>query len=446
MNMVPSVINIFQEGGENVMNFFDTLQNGMDKFISPIARKMNESKIIKAIASGMMATIPVSIGVAAICVLVSLPIPGWTDIMTSTGISYIGNEIMAVTLSAMAIYLVINVSYNYAQAEGENGITSATISLGLFLMMMPVFIQGDGYFLQAIETKYIGSDGVFVGMVISILSAMAYCKLSKKNIKLKLPETVPPMVSNSLGPIFIAMIMFTFMAIVKYVFMITPYGDIFNFFNTLIVTPVLSFGASPSAVIIVYTFASLMWFFGVHPSPILSAYGAVLTIAGTANVTAFTNNDPLPYLAVMITYLCCYFSATGNTLGLSLCMTKAKSQRYRSMKAITLIPNLFNINEPVIFGVPVMLNPIFFLPMILCTLIPGLLGWLATTIIPFSYNPTIQMPWVTPSFITAFLQGGISFFLLIIVCIVITTLVWYPFFKMADNQAYQEEQNIKMES
>lgn len=421
------------------MNFFDKLQTVMEKVISPIAKKMNENKVIKALASGMIATMPVSLGVAAICVLVTLPIPGWTDIVNSAGFSYIGNEIMSVTLSALAIYLVINVAYNYAQAEGENGMTAATISLGIFLMMMPVFIEGKGYFLQAIETKYIGSDGIFVGMLISALSSMVYCKLCKKNLKLKLPESVPPMVTNSLSPIFIAIIMFTSMAVVKYLFYISPYNNIFNFFNSIIAAPILKFGATPAAIIAVYTFASLMWFFGVHPSPIISTYGVVLTTAMTANIEAFNAGNVLPYLSYYIIYLCLFFSGTGNTLGLTLCFSKAKSERYKSMKAISLVPNLFNINEPVIFGTPVILNPIFLIPMILNTLLPGLLGWAVTSFVTISINPTIEMPWVTPTFITAFIQGGIPLFLLILGCIVLTTIVWYPFFKIADDEALKEE-------
>lgn len=421
------------------MNFFDKLQSAMDKILSPIAVKMNASKTIKALSSGMLATMPVSLGVAAICVLVSLPIPGWTDFVASSGLSAVGNEIMMVTLSAMAIYLVINVPYQYAKNEGENGITCTTIALGVFLMMMPVFLQGKNYFFMAIETKYIGSDGIFVGMVLSIIVAKAYCYLCKKNLKLKLPDSVPPNVTNSLSPIFVSMIIFTVFFAIKYAISLTSYGNIFNLFNTLITTPIMKFGATPGAMIAVYVFASVMWFFGVHPSPILSTYGVVYTVCNTANIEAFTAGHALPYFTMAITYLCLYFSGTGNTLGLSLCMQKAKSERYKAMKAITLVPNLFNINEPVIFGVPVMLNPIFLIPMVLCTLIPGLIGYGISTLFTFSLNPSISLPWVTPTFITAFIQGGIPFFLIILVCIVITTAIWYVFFKMADNAALKEE-------
>ncbi len=182
-----------------------------------------------------------------------------------------------------------------------------------------------------------------------------------------------------------------------------------------------------------------MWFFGVHPSPILSAYSVVMTAVSTANTEAFTTNAALPYLYFTIIYYCLYFSGTGNTIGLSLCIQKAKSERFKALRGVTLVPNLFNINEPVIFGVPIMLNPVFFIPMILNTLIPGLIGWIATSIFKFALNPTIAMPWVTPTPITALLTGGIPLLLLVLLCIAVTTVIWYPFFKMADKQALAEE-------
>ncbi|MBQ9155042.1 MAG: PTS sugar transporter subunit IIC [Solobacterium sp.] len=417
----------------------DQIQSFMERFIGPLAAKMNASKTIQAIASGMMGTMPVSLGVTAICVLFSLPIPGLSEMASRTGLALAQNEIMMVTLSATAIYMVINIAYNYAKSNDENGMTCATISLAAFLMMMPVFIFGENYFLRAIQTQYIGADGIFVGMIMTILVSKAYCFLMKKNLKLRLPDSVPPNVSNSLSPIFVSMIILTSVFVLKYLFSLTSYGNIFNLFNTLISTPFMKFGSSPAALIFIYTFASMMWFFGVHPSPIISVYSVVMTTVAASNTAAFTAGEVMPYVYFQIIYYCLYFSGTGNTIGLSLCLQKAKSERLKALRAITLVPNLFNINEPVIFGVPVMLNPLFFIPMILNTLIPGLIGVAASKLMTFNYNPTITMPWVTPAPITGLLVGGIPLFLLILFCVAVTTLIWYPFFKMADNQALKEE-------
>lgn len=425
------------------MNFLNTLQSWMERFVSPLAEKMNASKAIQALASGMISTLTVSLGVAAICILVNLPIPGWDTLMAETGISTVGNEIMMVTLSSLAIYMVINVSYHYAKNEGQNGLTCATITTAVFLMMMPVFISGDGYFLSAIQTSLLGSDGIFVGMVISLSISAAYCWLCKKNIRLKLPDSVPPNVSESLGPVFVSMIIFSVMAVIKYLITLTPYGNIFTMLNTLIATPVMSVGATPGALIAVYTFASLMWFFGVHPSPIMSTNAVIYTACIAANITAFNAGEALPYFSYAVTYWCLFFGGTANTIGLTFCMWTAKSERFKSLKTVTMLPNIFNINEPVIFGTPVMLNPIFFVPMILCTLIPGLFGWWMSSIFTFPLNCGAEMPWVTPTIITAFVQGGIPMFLIILACVVITTLLWYPFFKIADDVAVKEEKEAE---
>jgi PTS system cellobiose-specific IIC component len=121
-------------------------------------------------------------------------------------------------------------------------------------------------------------------------------------------------------------------------------------------------------------------------------------------------------------------------------MFTAKSEKFKAMRGIMTVPNIFNINEPVIFGVPVMLNPIFFIPMILSAVVPGVIAMILCSIIPFNLNPTIMMPWVTPAPISALFAGGPVYMLILLVCIASSAVLYYPFFKVADNQAYEEEQ------
>lgn len=423
------------------MSFFNKMQSTMDKIVGPIAQKMNESKSIKALTAGMMGTMPIALGVAAISIIGNLPLPGLITFFEKIGLTLALNELLLVTISATAIYLVITVPYNYVKNEGENGLSAGIISLGAFLIMMPSIINIQGDVLAAIETKYIGSDGIFLGMVLSILVAKAYIWLCNKNLKIKLPESVPPMVTDSLSPIFISMIIFTILFLIKVFIASTSYGNIFYLFNTIVTTPLLSLGATPMSLIIVFTFASFMWFFGVHPSPIISTYAVIMTSVFITNVEAYAMGQPLPYLTFTIVFSCVYFSGTGNTLGLSLLLYTAKSQRYKAMKHLCFMPNFFNINEPMIFGIPIMLNTIFFIPMILNTLIPGLLGLLIASFYTFNPNVTIVLPWVTPSIITNLIVGGVPLFLLIVLCIIVTTVIWFPFFKIADKKACEEETN-----
>jgi PTS system cellobiose-specific IIC component len=92
-----------------------------------------------------------------------------------------------------------------------------------------------------------------------------------------------------------------------------------------------------------------------------------------------------------------------------------------------------------------MLNPLFFIPMLLSCIVPGLVALPLLNILPIAYNPTVQLPWVMPTFITALMQGGPLYMIVILICIAVTCVIWYPFFKIADNQAYAEEQALAAE-
>lgn len=425
------------------MSFQEKMQGTMERFFGPLSKKLSDSHIVKAISSGVLATMPVTLGVSAICIITNLPIPGWIEWLTSIGLYSASYEVMQATLSLLAIYIVGTISYNLAKIEGENGLTALVISMGCFLLLIPQYITGENYFFTAMESKYLGSDGVFVGIVLSIVVTKLYCFLMKKNIKLSMPDSVPPMVTNSLSPTFAAMIIFTLFFFIKWGITFTSYGNLFTMINTMIATPIMSFGATPSAVIIVYTLSSLLWFFGIHPSSIMGVYTPIMAMAITSDVAAFTAGKPLPYLAFEIVAMCVYIGGSANMVGLGVAMLKAKSERFKALRPIAFIPSVFNIVEPILFGVPCMLNPIFFIPMILATCVPGIIGLIAVSFLPITLNPTISLPWVTPVILTAFMKGGLSLGILIVVCSVVVIGIYYPFFKVADNQALKEELEMK---
>lgn len=395
---------------------FNKLQSFLEKFIGPIATKLNESLIVKGLSSGMMRTMPITLGVAVFAILVNLPIQPWLDFLINSGLSVVTQEIINVTMSMLAIYVVISVSSCYAKVNGESGLTASLISTGAFLCLMPQTVEGTDGIISALQTSYLGSNGIFVAMLIALLITNIYCWLCKKNIMLKLPDSVPPMVSQSMSPTFVSMIIFVIVLLVKYVVYLTPYGNVFDMLNSTVTQPILNVGGSPLALIGLYTFTNLLWFFGIHPSPIVSVYTPVLITCMTANVEAFmagTSSANLPHLVFMVVFITMNMGGNGNTLGLAIAMVNAKSERFKAMFKLSFIPCLFNINEPMVFGVPLMLNPIFFIPMVLTTPITGLL------------------------------EGGIMLAIVPLVCILANVILYYPFFKIADNQALKEESLAK---
>lgn len=133
---------------------------------------------------------------------------------------------------------------------------------------------------------------------------------------------------------------------------------------------------------------------------------------------------------------------TGNTLGLAINLLFAKSEQYKSLGKIGIVPNIFNINEPIVFGLPLVLNPIYFIPLITSSIVGGLIGivFLNITGILSNFNPLIELPWVTPAPFAAYISGGWLLFIMTVLIIVSQILLYYPFFKMGDKKAYEAEQ------
>lgn len=427
------------------MSFMDSMQSGLERFMGPFAQKLSESKIISALTAGMMSSMPITLGVAAFAILGNLPFEPWQAFLASTGMGPHMLDIVAGTSSLLAAYIVPTIAYHYAKNEKENGLTAAVLALASFIVLQPQNIIVGEASVAGLTQSNMGSNGIFVGMITAIAVAASYSALMKKNIKLKLPSSVPPNVSESLSPTFVSMILFLGVFVVRYAAGLTPYGNIFDLVANVVSKPVMLFGANPWSLILFHAFMNLCWFFGIHPAPILSVYIPVLMSAGTANTEAFLAGTPsseLPYLTFSVLYGFCYIGGTGSTLSLAFSMFTAKSERYKVFRNVAVVPNIFNINEPMIFGMPIMLNPLFFIPMILASLVGGLMGIFALDVLGVgsAFNPTISLPWVMPPFVGPFITGGWKLGLAIIAVIFVQMFIWYPFFKIADNQALKEEQ------
>lgn len=423
------------------------IQSALEAIMGPLAQKISESKIITAVMTGMMATLVITMGVAVISILAAIPFAPWQNLLASTGIGAHMNAIIAATTSLMAIYIVPGIAYNYAKNEGENGLNAAIIGLAAFIVLMPQTLAVGDQSFNVLQQSYLGSQGIFVAMITGVVVSMAYCALMKKNIKMKLPESVPPMVSDSLSPIFVSMIIFGGVLVVRYVVGLTSFGNVFDLLYSIITKPVLNFAATPMTIILFQTFLNIAWFFGIHPAPLLGILFPILLQLNTQNIELYLAGTPasaLPYIGVLLIGSFCFLGGQGNTLSLACLLCRAKSEKFKAIGKVAIIPNFFNINEPIIFGLPVLLNPYFLFPMILTPLLGGLYGLFALNVLGAgaAANPVVALsiPWVIPAFISAFLMGGLRFGIAIFGAFLVHLAVWYPFFKIADKKEYEEEQ------
>ena len=418
------------------------IREKFESVMGSVATWAGENIYLKAITDGFMNTMPIILGCCIFAIVGNLPIQPWTDFLNQIGLYTVIQQFISATSNLLGLYVVGTIAYSLTKSKGQDPVVGLVICLAAYVALVPLqYVElGENNWASMFNAAYFGSNGIFAALLVGLLISSLYCWLMSKNLVLKLPASVPPMVTRSLAPTFAAMIIFTIVLAIKYAFTLTGFGNLFDMITQIIVTPILKFGASPIAFIGLYTLCNLCWFFGIHPSPLLNAYVPVLTVLGMKNMEAFLTGQPLPDPIWPVVYACCYIGGTGNTLGLCLASLFAKSQKYKELRKLCIPPNIFNINEPIIFGFPVMLNPIYFVPMVLSSVVSGGIGWILAYIVPYTLNPAAQTPWIMPGFIQAFLQGGIGFMIIWLVCLAAMFLLYLPFFKMDDARAFQEEQ------
>lgn len=428
------------------MAVFNKIQNIMDKTIAPVASKVADSKMLDALMGGMMCTLPMTLGVSVIAILINFPIPGFSDWVVSSGLMATGNSILTVTMNMMGIYISFFIGLRWGKVCGLSGYTGGIVSGAVFLAFMPQQSFEDIPMASFINTSYMGSNGVFVAILLGLIVPKVTAILMSK-LEIKLPDMVPPMVADSLSPMFAAIVLFTAVWFAKWGLSFTPWGNLFDMINTLIGTPVTMVGASPLAYIIVCSLQSIFWFFGVHPNVMLNFYAPVIMACSAANTEAIIAGEALPYGAWAVVALGTAIGGQANALGISISLLFTKSERFKAIRGIALVPSLFNISEPLMFGLPVVLNPTYFIPFVLnipvCAIVVQALYALG---LGAAFNPTIQLPWVLPQPVIAFMQGGIGCLVISVAVLAVSVLMYTPFTLMADRQALREEQAALEES
>ena len=446
----------------------DNMEKFIDTVFGPIAMYMNKSPFFRSLTDAFIRMTPLTLGASVLMIIGFFPITAWQTWIKSVGIYDDFVAVQNASINALGLFLAFTFAYCFVKinATKYNPLVAGLLSLASFMMMIPqkytlYNVTGVGAQLpakgtvqsvadlNAFATDYIGASGIIVAIIIGYIVARLYIFLNDKHFVITLPESVPPNVSESLSPTFIAGSIMVLVFLLRLVFRFVPYlssyGNIFAFITGVIQTPLQNIVGSPLSLILILSLANLFWYFGIHPQVVYSVVTPIAIANATANLVAYTSGKPIPYLMFAIVGVACGtgFGGQGATLGLVISMIRAKSERYREMFKLTSIQSLFNINEPLIFGMPIILNPLFFIPMAIGPLVMGLSAWgMASLVDLTNYNPTIAFPWTTPAPITMFFRGGLTLLLISIVSLAISVVIWYPFFKIADKKALEEEAQL----
>lgn len=416
---------------ENAQNFRNQLQK-----VSGVIQK---NKYMSSISNGLAAIMPVLIGGAIFSLVDSLNWQVYQDFLVNTGLKTLTSIPAQVTTNVISIYVVFSIAYGLAESFKKSGFAAGIIAVMSFLIVTPMGLMEDQ--TMGISLQWLGAPGLFVSMIVAVIAARVYALVLDKEIYIKMPKGVPPTIEKSFAAIIPSLIIILIMLTIRGIFSSTSFMSIHQFVFTIVQTPLTALGGSWLAFLICVIATSVFFFLGVHgPLVVYSVMGAIWTPLQIENMTAFQSGMELPNLIVPSASLMIYAAAggTGATIGLAIAMLRSKSARYKTLGKLTFIPSLFGINEPLIFGLPMVLNTTLLLPFIGAPLIGSALSIVATYM---GFLPPLRgiAPMGTPLFVNGFIEGGWRVALFQLFLVILSYVIYLPFFKKADNQEYIQE-------
>ncbi|MFV9510574.1 PTS cellobiose transporter subunit IIC [Tepidibacillus sp. LV47] len=435
----------------------------LEEHVMPIAGKIAEQRHLQAIRDGIILAMPLLIIGSVFLVLGFLPIPGYNEFMARTfGEQWLTKLLYPVgaTFDLMALFVSFGVAYRLAEKYKVDALSAGAISVAAFLLATPfnvmftppgskeVFTVGG-----AIPQALMGSKGMFVAMILAILSTEIYRKIIQKNIVIKMPDGVPPAVAKSFIALIPAFAVITVVWLLRLIIEQTSFQSIHNIISDILAAPLNSLGGSLGGALIAVMLVQLLWSTGLHGAAIVGGVmGPIWLSLMDQNRLAYQAN-PDALLPNVITQqffdLWIYVGGSGATLSLVLIMIlKARSKQMKSLGKLAIGAGIFNINEPITFGMPIVMNPILIIPFILTPITLVLVSYFAMKTGLVARPSGIAVPWTTPVIISGYLATGgkISGSILQLVNMVVAFIIYYPFFRIWDKQKLEEENDYaKME-
>lgn len=423
-----------------------------EKLLPPILKFVN-TKAITALRNGMLYTMPFSIVGSIFLLLANFPVQSIADWVTNSGLGEYFNQAYGASFAIMAFFAVMGIAYSYVKAEGYEGLPAGMIGLVIFLLTMESSVtdaEANVTIANVIDKTWTGGQGMISAILVGLFVGWGYTWFLKRDIRIKLPEQVPTNVANSFTALIPAAVLTT-IALGIYIFFDKVFQTtVVEWIYTVIQSPMQGVTDSLGGAMMLGFLVPFLWFFGVHGSTIVGGImGPILQANSLANTAILESGKALTLEngghIVTQQFLDQFMTVTGAgmTIGIVLYMVAfARSAQFKQLGRLSLIPAFFNINEPIIFATPIVMNPIMVLPFILTPMVSGVITYFAlyTGIVPLF--TAVQVPWTTPPIISGFLVGGIRNAILQFVVLAIGFFIYYPFIRKVDSLNYKQETEI----
>lgn len=420
----------------------------LEEKMLPIAAKLGSNKVLISIRDGITLSMPLIIIGSLFLIIASFPIDAWTIWLTNVGIDVYLWKGVDSSFGLMGLVASFGIANSLARQHKVDGISAGIIALSSFIVVTP-FVKGESG--AGIPIGYMGSKGLFVAMAIGITSALIFKWFIKHNIQIKLPDSVPPAVSRSFSALIPGVAIITLWLVIYAVFDVTNIGNVHDLMLKVLGGPLGLIGNNIFGTVIAILLNSLFWFVGIHGGNVVnSILNPIWLMNSDANRLIF-QADKTAHLPNIITAQFMdnfvYMGGGGATIGLVIVIAivarrKKASQISKAMAPITLTPGIFNINEPAMFGLPVVMNISLLIPFILAPIANAIISYLAMASGLVATTTGIAASWTMPPIISGFLTTGghISGAILQLVCIIIDVAIYWYFYQAV------EKQNLALES
>lgn len=435
-----------------------------EKVLSAILKFINTKGVV-AVKNGMIRTIPVIITGSIFLILAQLPIESWAKAVADCGLQEIFFKAYSATFQIEAIVAVFAIAYEYAVKEKIEPYGAGITAMCAFFVLAPNTIKVDldtlGNSVSAVASginlTWTAGQGMVGAILVGLVVGYAYSQLIKHDIRIKMPDSVPKGVSNSFAVLVPCIIIISVATIIHAICYYTANTTFMELFYNVIASRLQKLSDTLGGAITYIFLVSFMWLFGVHGSAVMSGtMGALLQANAMENQQIFlslggdlskwsVNTPGVHIITQQFIDQFLTLSGSGVTFGIVIfCLFFAKSSQFKSLGKVGLIPSLFNINEPFIFGIPICFNPLMAVPFILTPIVIAIIEYIAIVVGFIAPYTGVSVPWTTPPIISGFLVGatggtGLQTAILQVIALAISTLIYFPFLKIIDKQNVENE-------
>lgn len=436
--------------------FFEKLENRL----MPMASFFQNQRHLLSIRDGMVTAVPLTI-IGSIFLLVASP-PVSPDNLSPSGIGLIDGFLQGwynfaqanhpiliapfrATMGILALMVCFVIAYSLARSYGKNALNYAVYTTAIFILVISPIADG------MMAVKYFDSKGIIMAILVGLSSVEIMRFVENRGWTVKMPKGVPHVVEKSFTTLFpfaiSLLVIYGVSIVVRLTTGLSLPDAIYGVFAMLTTAVENVFVIAPLTA-----FENLLFGFGVHPTAVVGPILDPLELINQGNNADFyqlTHSfQNLPHIYTK-SFWAFYVALGGGgaTLALNLLLLRSKNQASKEIGKLALIPSIFNINEPLIFGLPIFLNPILIIPFMIAPTVNLFLGWFATQL-GLVNAAVFSAPWTTPAPLGALISSlDFKAFLLVFVMLAVNVFIYMPFLKMHERtQAKLQAEETVIES